>query len=191
MKKPADLCFMDTETLGLDPDAPVWEFAAIRRTYVEGVPHEQEFHCFIDHRADPWLNQMHANGGSSFVKDYLLRFDAPRAMTSHRACELINKATRDAHIVGAVPSFDTERLTTLLHSRGFEPAWHYHLIDVENVVVGHLAAKGLVCTPPWKSDSLSRAVGVEPEDFNRHTAMGDCQWVRAQWNSVMEGKSVE
>lgn len=26
-----DIVFLDTETLGLDHDAPVWEFAAIRR----------------------------------------------------------------------------------------------------------------------------------------------------------------
>lgn len=26
-----DIVFLDTETLGLDPDAPVWEFAAVRR----------------------------------------------------------------------------------------------------------------------------------------------------------------
>lgn len=26
-----DLAFLDTECLGLDPEAPIWEFAAVRR----------------------------------------------------------------------------------------------------------------------------------------------------------------
>ncbi|MGC7247264.1 hypothetical protein [Mycobacteroides abscessus] len=37
----SDIVFMDTETLGLDPLAPVWEFAAIRR-YENGI--EAKYH---------------------------------------------------------------------------------------------------------------------------------------------------
>ena len=41
--------------------------------------------------------------------------------------------------------------------------------------------------PPWSSDGLSSAVGVDPEQFERHTAMGDVRWVMAQWDAVMGG----
>jgi len=51
----SDIVFMDTETLGLDPCAPVWEFAAIRRA-PNGV--EQQYHCFIDHDPSFWLQFM-------------------------------------------------------------------------------------------------------------------------------------
>jgi hypothetical protein len=195
--KPVPICFMDTETLGLNPEAPVWEFAAIRREWPQQIemwggdivarPQDQdsEFHCFIDHNCDPWITEMHENHGSDFVKDYRKRFDARTALTTYRAAEMIYKATKGAHIIGACPSFDTERLAKLLRSRGFEPAWHYHLTDVENMIVGYLAGRGQPIHPPWKSDTLSRAVGVEPEDFMRHTAMGDVLWIKAQYEAVM------
>lgn len=195
--RPAPICFVDTETLGLDPEAPVWEFAAIRREWPLTVEQwggdvaatvqdsEAKFHCFIDHREEPWVTQMSNAGGAQFLTDYRLRFDASQALTTYAAAQLIHQATQGAHIVGAVPSFDTERLATLLHSRGFEPAWHYHLCDCETLAIGYLAAAGNVITPPWKSDTISRAIGVEPDDFQRHTAMGDCLWARAQYDTVM------
>lgn len=39
--------------------------------------------------------------------------------------------------------------------------------------------------PPWKSVDLSRAVGVEPEDFDKHTALGDARWAKAIYEAVM------
>jgi hypothetical protein len=86
--------------------------------------------------------------------------------------------------------------------------WHYHVIDVEALAAGYLAAirqdaaelgyHDRPDTPqyehegnleiarlPWKSDSLSRAVGVEPDDFDRHTALGDARWAKAIYEAVM------
>jgi hypothetical protein len=176
-----DIVFMDTETLGLSPDAPIWEFAAIRRS---GFGTETEFHCFIDHYPLPWFNQL----PESFQQDYEARYSPELAITRWQAAELVRDATSGAHVIGAVPSFDTARLWKLLDHASpvftSEP-WHYHLIDVENLIVGYLAAKGEVLPPPWKSDELSRAVGVDPEGFARHTAMGDVLWVKAQYDAVM------
>ncbi len=39
--------------------------------------------------------------------------------------------------------------------------------------------------PPWKSVDLSRAVGVKPEDFEKHTALGDARWAKAIYEAVM------
>jgi hypothetical protein len=39
--------------------------------------------------------------------------------------------------------------------------------------------------PPWKSADLSRAVGVNPEDFEKHTALGDARWAKAIYEAVM------
>jgi hypothetical protein len=42
--------------------------------------------------------------------------------------------------------------------------------------------------PPYHSDSLSRAVGVEPPgDGVRHTAMGDVRWCVALWDAIHSG----
>jgi hypothetical protein len=103
---------------------------------------------------------------------------------------MVYTATKDAHIIGAVPSFDTIRLSKLLehcNPHGNSAPWHYHLIDVENIVVGFLAGGEVLMAPPWDSDNLSLAIGVDPQQFQRHTAMGDVQWVKAQYDAVMGG----
>lgn len=176
-----DIVFMDTETLGLHPEAPVWEFAAIRRAE-DGT--ETEFHCFIDHYPLPWIDSL----PEEFANDYRARYSPVRALRQWDAVRVIEKATEGAHVIGAVPNFDTERLQRMRLRVGViterEP-WHYHLIDVENLAVGFLAGKGELMAPPWKSDALSSAIGVDPTQFERHTAMGDVLWVRAQYDAVM------
>lgn len=178
------LVFMDTETLGLQIQAPIWEFAAIRR---EPDGAEESCHCYIDHDPSPWLGAT-SQLPPKFRNDYLERYLPQHAVTSHRAAEMIHAATRGAHIVGAVPSFDTERIAHLMERTGTgPPAWRHHLIDIENVVAGYLAGTGDVAgaRPPYNSDELSKAIGVNPDDFWRHSAMGDVLWVRAQWDAIM------
>lgn len=193
-----DIVFLDTETLGLDPDAPVWEFAAVRRLDPVG---EVELHFTIQHDPARWLDGF----PEEFLADYLARYDPAEAWGEVAAVGAIHAITKGAHIIGAVPSFDAERLAKLLRRNGIEPEWHYHLIDVENVVVGYLhgvAARAIDearmrgeepdlalvnrhLSPPWKSDQLSAAVGVNPDDYARHTAMGDVRWSMAQWDAVI------
>lgn len=173
-----DIVFLDTETLGLDPSAPIWEFAAVRRLDPVG---EVELHFTIQHDPAHWLDGF----PEEFLADYLNRYDPEEAWGEVAAVGAIHAITKGAHIIGAVPSFDTERLAKLLHRNSIQPEWHYHLIDVENVVVGYLAGRGELIPPPWKSDQLSAAVGVNPDDYARHTAMGDVRWAMAQWNAVM------
>ena len=193
-----DIVFMDTETLGLDINAPIWEFAAIRRSprpeADETMPMfgadpdpwiEEELHLFIQHDPDGWLDEL----PDSFANDYRLRFDEANAFSRQGAAHSIASFLGGRpHIIGAVPSFDTQRIShQLLAPRGIMDPWHYHLIDVENVVAGYLAATTFPILPPYRSDELSAAVSVDPERFDRHTAMGDVRWVMAQWDAVMGG----
>lgn len=178
--QPSDLVFMDTETMGLNPLAPIWEFAAVRRP--AGGGQEVALQFFIDHDPEPWL----ADYQGSFREDYEQRYDQGAALSRGDAADEIMDFMHDRpHVVGAVPNFDTERLDILLALHGYNPPWHYHLIDVENVVVGYLAAQGRLIEPPWSSDGLSAAVGIDPDDYARHTAMGDVRWTQAQWDAVM------
>lgn len=179
----SDIVFMDTETLGLDIDAPIWEFAAIRRT-PEGA--ETQLHIQIHHHADQWLTGPGALP-EEFAADYRARFDVSHAwIPSGAARAIATFLSGRPHIIGAVPSFDTARIShQLLRPARIPDPWHYHLIDVENVVAGYLAGRGELFPPPWKSDQLSAAVGVDPEMFDRHTAMGDVLWTRAQWDAVI------
>ncbi len=187
----SDIVFMDTETLGLHPDAPIWEFAAIRRGEPGGEPGaEREFHCFIDHYPLPWIDSL----PDEFAQDYRNRYSPEKAVTQYEATKIIRDATAGAHVVGAVPNFDTERLQKMLLRAGgggpfhAKEPWHYHLIDIENVVVGYLLGRDKDKRPtlrlPWKSDNLSEAIGVDPRKFERHTAMGDVLWTMAQWDAI-------
>lgn len=109
--------------------------------------------------------------------------------------------THGKHIVGAVPWFDTERfLERYLRDLNACPTWHYHLIDIEALAVGYLAGRwaigqqydriiaakdaGAIMPLPWDSEELTRAVGVDPDDFDKHTALGDARWAKAIYEAV-------
>lgn len=137
------------------------------------------------HHLDPWHVRKMLADGECLVSE-------------PRAAEIVERWTRGAHVVGSVPNFDTECLAAMLRRHGLCPAWHYHLIDVEPLAIGWLrglmSADGYAdksfCTdidtePPWKSDDISRACGVEPPgDDERHTALGDARWAMRLYDQI-------
>lgn len=197
--------FLDTETTGLSLDDDIWEIAAVRR---EPDGTETEHHQFVEHD-----RQKCARLPESFRLDHEKRYDDLAAISPKGAARWFAALTRDGpHIVGAVPNFDTERLAILCARFGLAARHHYHLIDVENLAVGWLMARAdkaelravtepgpvadellavaaswrQVATPPWDSDELSRACGVEPPGEGvRHTAMGDVRWGMALYDRIM------
>lgn len=44
---------------------------------------------------------------------------------------------------------------------------------------------------PWNSTELSEAVGVDRNQFEKHTALGDARWAKAIYDAVMLGTSPE
>lgn len=195
----APLIFLDCETTGLDPYRhDIWEVAAVRRD-VDGT--EREYHAFVDHD----VSQADALP-DSFRLDHVARYQAevavPQDVMVRQLADFIG-VTEDygkrPHIVGAVPSFDTERLGLLFDAFSVPVPWHHHLIDVETLAVGWLRGRrhtliseGVIPAdspafppPPWDSEVLSRAVGVDPARFLRHEAMGDVRWAMAIYDAVM------
>lgn len=176
-----DICFIDTETLGLDPYAPIWEFAAWRDN-ADGS--SQFVTYFIDHDdAEEWLPDL----PESFQQDYRARYDKSASFARDAAAEDIHHITKGAVIVGCNPGFDldSQRLVALLEQNDVKPEWHYHPLDTASMALARLAAEGRLPAGPWKSDELSRLIGVDPADYPRHTAMGDVKWCRAQWRVLM------
>lgn len=192
------LVFLDTETTGLHPITDhIWEVAALR---VEPGQPDETLHILVDH-SRPGKDYLE----SRFADDYLARYDKSAAITRAAAMHRLREIFRGrAHMVAAVPSFDAERLGVMRWLAGIDEPdpWHYHLIDVEALAVGYLRGKlasdgpswgymhaasvaGVVHELPWDSNDLSRAVGVEPEHFARHTAMGDVLWAKAIYDAVM------
>jgi DNA polymerase III epsilon subunit-like protein len=203
------LAFVDTETTGLDPDLhEIWEAAVIVREE-DGQEHEHKWFLPVDlGRADPFalkIGGFHERYGRwparTITEDGGVRgIPAKEFQVSHlpRFCAQFAKWTRGAHLVGAVISFDEERLRRLLKANRACPEWHYHLIDVEGLAVGYLNGKAAwdggqwkswhksdELRPPWDSKELSRALGVDPDQFEEHTALGDARWAKAMYDAVM------
>lgn len=210
------IVFLDTETDGVHPGRQVWEVAMIRRD--EHGERETQFFVDIDlASADPfglkiggfydrhplgrqlsaaYMND-HATSRAWDEMDYRRRGES---VTHNIAAMRVARWTHGAHIVGAVPNFDTEVLGQLLRDQELTPSWHYHLIDVESLAVGFLHGAGRPAKSamparvaetlalPWKSDDLSRTCGVEPPTAEeRHTALGDARWVSRLYDAIMSG----
>lgn len=166
----APVVFLDTETTGLDPDVhSLWEIALI--------VDEQE-HVF---RLEP--NIIAASPDALRITRFYDRVMDPLWQWTpgpkHVAFE-IARLTSGRHLVGAVPSFDAAFLTRLLRQSGLQPAWHYHLVDVEALAAGKLGIE-----PPWDTRKLAAALGIAelPADVV-HTALGDARWAKAIYEAV-------
>lgn len=191
------ICFIDTETTSLRPDRRVWDVALIVRE--DGRP-DAEHQWYVEAQdldlgnADPFalrIGHFYERHPSAGTADMFASGDEPESYVL-RQVELL---TRGAHLVGAVPNFDAEVLGTRMRAHGILPSWHYHLIDAETLAVGLLAAMGQqgkrintdgTLAPPWSSEDLSFACGVEPPSgVDRHTAIGDARWARDMYDAVM------
>jgi hypothetical protein len=185
----AAICFIDTETTSLRPDRRAWEIGIVARE--AGRP-DAEYAWFID-AGD--LDLGNAGLGSLRIGRFHERHPQYRLDREPALGEVIDEAgalayveaiTRGAHLVGAVVSFDAEVLAARMRAYGIPPSWHYHLQDFETLIAGYLCGQGKPLPPlPWRSDELSRLIGVEPPgDAERHTALGDARWAARAWDAV-------
>lgn len=195
MQQSARLCFIDTETTSLRPDRRAWEIAVIVRE--PGQP-DAAYLWFVS-SGDLELGNadlMSLRIGRFFDRhpEYRPDRDASRDGERRGGCHAeakvmryVEELTRGAHLVGAVPGFDAEVLAARMRAHGICPSWHYHLQDFETLIAGYLAGQGKPVPPlPWRSDDLSRLIGIEPPgEHGRHTALGDAEWAARVWDAVM------
>lgn len=169
------LVFLDTETTGLRPDDEVWEVAAIIRR-CDGT--ETRHHWFVRHDQAKAIDLP-----EPFRHDHGTRYRYAEAVAVGQLVvdlsALMPPAEGPYHVVGMVPSFDTGHLARLFRRIGVDVPWHHHLIDAETYAAGHL---GLA--PPFDSEYLSRFLGVDPDGYSRHTAMGDAEWARDVYDAA-------
>ena len=197
-----NVAFVDTETTGLDPERnPIWEIAVIIGDGPDAGEHvwQQQLplnppstngsdRMFIVDRAGSLpiiADGDRAPRSSANINRWVLDntrfaddYDHDTALRPDDSIERFARLVEGRHLVGAVPSFDEERLRRL-----------YHLIDVEALMVGYLLGnpEGDWRLPlPWKSDDLSTALGVTPPDKDRHTALGDARWAKAIYDTVIK-----
>jgi hypothetical protein len=95
-----------------------------------------------------------------------------------------------ATVIGAVPSFDAGFLAAFLRAHGEAPSWHYRMRDIGSMAYGWLKGckRGAEWVPAFdaSTDAFACALGVNPERFERHSALGDCHLVAAMLG-VIEG----
>ncbi|HEV2071061.1 MAG TPA: hypothetical protein VGR26_14825 [Acidimicrobiales bacterium] len=130
----AQLAFVDTETTGLDPVRhQVWEVGLILR-WENGDELERSWQLPVDlARADPM--------GLEVGRFHDRRLPAGQWTGLRAFAHEFAILTLGARLVGAVISFDEERLRRLLRANGECPMWHYHLVDVEALAAGWLAGR--------------------------------------------------
>jgi DNA polymerase III epsilon subunit-like protein len=179
---------LDTETTGLDARyESVWEIG------VHDV-HTGEEKSWTIEPSSSVVENMHPRAAE--VNKYFERTNAPGwewdvrhdwldVVGARRVYIELAEWLDGSHIVGAVPNFDTEFLTNSYHSLEIPvPRWHYHLIDVESLAVGYLAARGYNTILPWDSDLLSLRCGVTPPTDGRHEALADARWAADLYRTV-------
>lgn len=194
---------IDTETFGLRRNTqPIWEVAAIwpdggqNLWQLDWSHRGEEPELLQDILADAHPFALEMNG-------YLGRFGVDPKLddVSYRVCtpfEFIIQFSMQlkvvesdfgakAHLAGAVVSFDEERIRELYDVHTNTPEgedinypWHYHLIDVESMLLDRYATlEGKVPSIPYKAIQLAEAFDIEPTpDEERHTALGDARWVK-------------
>jgi hypothetical protein len=177
---------IDTETSGLDRRTrEIWEVGLIRR---EPDGTEQEWQAFVGSGLDlsrASTESLHIGRFYERHPWHALGTARGPLLSERTVAHQVAMRLEGAHLVGAVPSFEDTGLFKLLDRYDLIPAagrtpWHYHLVDSEALAAGALGVE-----PPWDSGALSRALGVEPERFERHTALGDARWALRLYDAAM------
>lgn len=173
---PTKVAFCDSETLGLNPHLhPIWELAII-------LPDTGEEHIW---QVRPTPTEVSAADPIAVrISGFDKRYDDAAALRKGETVDRFSELLRGRHIVGAVPSFDEERLRLMylsVHGTPDRFPWHYRLVDVES---GMLAKLGT--GPGIEPDEMAAQLGVSTHP-DKHSALGDARWVRAVFEALVGG----
>lgn len=189
------IVFIDTETTSLRPDRRAWDIGLIVR---EPGQKDREQSWLIDSvdldlgNADPFalkigkFYERHPFAATSSSQGLIGGFLASGTPSrEYDVLRAVERSTRDAILVGAVPNFDADVLGTRMRAHGILPSWHYHLVDVETLAAG---ARRLA--PPWSFDAVLALYGLAYDEKDRHTALGDARMARDLYDAILgdEGK---
>lgn len=187
------IAFIDTETTSLGPLRRAWEVALL---FPDAPGGQRERTWLIDSaeldlgNADPMSLRI---GGfyerHPFGKDQvtLTATGATRyGMPESAVLREVERLTRGVQLHGSRPEFDVATLEPRMRANGLLPAWYHHCVDVPSMCLGYLTALGRPLPEKCSSENLSRAVGVDPDEFERHTALGDCRWQYAVFQAMRD-----
>lgn len=208
------LAWADVETTGIDPKrgAEIWELALIVRD-LNQVSGEPASDCDLEYcwhirpdlaHADPMALKVGGYYQRCQVQDRQPGEAAPLRLpgsgeggkipllatweVAHEVATLLN----GAHFIAANPAFDSGHLDAFLRANGQCLTVDYHLTDIGSLVRGWAAGKGLLATAsqfPLKLDAAARATGINPDAYERHSALDDARVARDVYDAVMGGAS--
>lgn len=177
------LVFLDTETTELNPRTRrAWDVAMIRR---ETDGEETTYRYFVTDVDLADANPFSLRVGHFYHRHPIYQVGRQPekgyvSVCEQVAAEEVERVTRGAHLVGAVPSFDAQTLEDMLWRHGLIPAWHHHLIDVETLAAGWTGQP-----PLYDSRELSATLGIDRSKYAEHTGYGDALWARDLFDAVM------
>lgn len=164
------LCFIDTETTGLDP--------RIHQPYEVCIWREDEpepVTTHLPHSLD------YADGMALQIGGYWERGMEPFPGGPATVARLLPKL-RGATLVGSNPAFDAAMLTRVIGA----PVWHHRMIDVSNVamvVANTDRPMGLAEIREWLTNS---GYDIPEPD---HTAEGDVRTTRAVYYALRDERA--
>lgn len=192
----SDICHLDCETTSTELDRRAWEIGLI-------TPDGAEYEWLIDirdlklPRADPvalgigrfWQRHPQADRVPLLgnLAGVAVQFpDSAPPGWARREAEVLAEVAElipdQAVVHGSNPDFDRYTLWPRMAAHGIKPRWYYSPEDVARAAYWWLRGQGVVVPPRAngrvKSDDVSRACGVDPDSYDRHTALGDCRWLR-------------
>jgi len=156
--------YLDTEATGVHDTSQIWQLAWLLEA--DGAT-LAERSVLVEHTdaPNPWVLQHTRYVAAMTSADPVLPLaDAMGLLRADIAAYGLDD--RKLFFVGAVPSFDDFRCR-----RVGNPPWHYHLIDIESVVMGRF---GLASPPSLREIAeLTGVVNLDP-----HDALADSKHVR-------------
>jgi len=167
-----ELAFVDVETTGLDERRhAIWEVAIITYDGTERDPVENVWSAQLLLSATDVID---AQPDALRIGRYYTRSRPEGGCCPRRAAAvIIAKLTEGRQLVGINPAFDAKFLTAMLRTEGITYAWNPFVIDVAAMVGGKL---GLA--RPWRSSDITAALGLDPANYNKHTALDDARLAR-------------
>lgn len=200
------LLFNDNETTGLDfINDEVWQvhFLAARTgetrafdSFTRLITHDTEKMKKLPEK----FQKIHSDIWSNPDYTGLVRtpFAAMKEFLEWR--EQITQEGEKAHFIAANPTFDSIMLMNnqIIPWSVFYQVFDYHLIDIEAFALGWLRRSEFEnyhnmpyireSFLPFKSDDLSKALGIYNEDAHKHDAISDVEWLVAMWKAMNGGK---
>lgn len=205
------LAFVDTETVRIASDAgsAIWELAIILRGTLGDEEYAWQLRPDLT-RADAAALRI---GGyyerckaADKPEGQGVLLTSPRGKGGSRMARLIAldvaKLLDGALIVGANPWFDAGHIDAFLRANDQALTADYHMRDVGSVVAGYMAGQRRVirnhkfCKAipedvaepgPLKGRKITdvaKELGLNPDRYETHTALGDCRLARDIWNAV-------